>query len=229
MRWYVGVDQVWDSTRLLNFLSRLAHFQIFPPEEPQPVQQPPRPVPAGHLWHSHADRGQPQLQLPAVSAWLRGRHGQVSKWKIKNVSGRASRTVASGRRRRLGSVEPVNRVLKSSSWVSTVHHGHMVESPSGKHVTSQRLAGDFRHISKQQHMCVSSVAPVSDILPQSVCSLFVWGVRRVIQVHSYRKAFKLRCYRHFVFVLSYLMSCNYSVFPGFCFLIVTVSLNNFEK
>lgn len=63
------------------FLPRLARFQIFPPEEPQPVQQPPRPVPAGHLRHSHADRGQPQLQLPALSARLRRRHGQVSKEK----------------------------------------------------------------------------------------------------------------------------------------------------
>lgn len=53
-------------------------LQIFPSEEPQPVQQPPRSVPTGHLRHSHAYRSQPQLQLPGVCPLLRGGHGQVS-------------------------------------------------------------------------------------------------------------------------------------------------------
>lgn len=70
-----------------DLLPPLVRFQIFPPEEPQPVQQPPQPVPASHLRHSHADRGQPQLQLPAVCARLCGRHGQVSKEKTKKRIG----------------------------------------------------------------------------------------------------------------------------------------------
>ncbi len=39
----------------------ILYFQIFSSAEPQPVQQPPWSVPPGHLWHPHADGGQPQL------------------------------------------------------------------------------------------------------------------------------------------------------------------------
>lgn len=53
-------------------------FQIFTSAEPQPLQQPPRSVSPGHLWHLYAYRGQPQLQLPGLSPRLGGSHGQVS-------------------------------------------------------------------------------------------------------------------------------------------------------
>lgn len=53
-------------------------FQIFTSAEPQPLQQPPRSVSPGHLWHFYAYRGQPQLQLPGLSPLLCGSHGQVS-------------------------------------------------------------------------------------------------------------------------------------------------------
>lgn len=82
-----AVDRVRDSPASDDLLPPLVRFQIFPPEEPQPVQQPPQPVPASHLRHFHADRGQPQLQLPAVCARLCGRHGQVSKEKTKKRIG----------------------------------------------------------------------------------------------------------------------------------------------
>lgn len=66
-------------------------FQVFSPAEPQPVEQPPQPVSSGHLWHSHADGGQPELQLPGLHPMFRGSDDKVS---YKQKALKAMRTIS---------------------------------------------------------------------------------------------------------------------------------------